>query len=91
MLGETEVTVGNKINNLDLVMASDTQVTQDHNINNYELCVDTNNISQKGEFEKPSIDIDHYVEEDRWDYSNQCNEWEWGESETIMNTNRIEC
>ncbi len=33
---------------------------------------------KKGEFKKPSIDIDHYVEEDRWDYSNECNKWEGG-------------
>jgi hypothetical protein len=66
-------------------MASDTQVTQDHNINNYELCVDSNNISQKYEFERPSMDIDHYKEEDRLDYSNECNEWEGG---GIRNNNK---
>ena len=33
---------------------------------------------KKGEFKKASIDIDHYVEEDRWDYSNECNKWEGG-------------
>ncbi len=60
-----EGNVGNEINNIDLVMAFKTQVTQDHNNNNYELCVDSNDISKKGEFKKPSIDIDHYVEEDR--------------------------
>ena len=73
------------------MMAFNTQVTQDHNNNNYELCVDSNNISKKGEFNKPSIDIDNYVEEDRWDYSNECNKWEGGEPETITNPNRIEC
>jgi hypothetical protein len=26
----------------------------------------------------PNIDIENYVEQDRWDYSNECNEWEWG-------------
>ncbi len=26
----------------------------------------------------PNIDIDNYVEEDRWDYSNECNKWEGG-------------
>ncbi len=26
----------------------------------------------------PNIDIENYLEEDRWDYSNECNEWEWG-------------
>jgi hypothetical protein len=28
---------------------------------------------KKGEFKKPNIDIENYVEEDRWDYSNECN------------------
>jgi hypothetical protein len=76
LLGGTEGNVGDEVNNIDRVMASNTQVTQDHNNNNYELCVDSNKISKKGEFKQPSIDIDHYVEEDRWDYSNECNEWE---------------
>ncbi len=44
MLGEIEGNVGNEINNIDVVMASNTQVTQDHNNNKYELCVDSNNI-----------------------------------------------
>ncbi len=39
-----ERNVSNEINNIDLVMASNTQVTQEHNNNNYELCVDSNNI-----------------------------------------------
>jgi hypothetical protein len=78
LLGGIEGNVGSDIYNIDLVMAFNTHVTQDHNNNNYELCVDSNDISKKGEFKKPSIDIDHYVEEDRWDYSNECNEWEGG-------------
>ena len=78
LLGGIEGNIGNEINNSYLVMAFNTQVSQDHNNNNYELCVDNNNIYKKGEFKKPSIDIDHYVEEDRWDYSNECNEWEGG-------------
>ncbi len=45
---------------------------------------------KKGEFKKLNIDIENYVEEDRWDYSNECNKWEGGDSETIMNLNRIE-
>jgi hypothetical protein len=60
-------------------MAFNTQVTQDYNINNYELCVDSNDISKKDEFKKPNIDIENYVEEDRWEHSNECNEWEGGE------------
>jgi hypothetical protein len=87
LLGETEGTVANEIINLVLVMASDTQVTQDHNINNYELCVDSNDISQKGEFEKPSMNNDHYIEEDRLDFSNECNKWEGG---GIRNNNKHE-
>ena len=31
LLGGIEGNVGNEINNIDLVMASNTQVTQDHN------------------------------------------------------------
>ncbi len=26
----------------------------------------------------PNIDIENYVEEDRWDQSNECNKWEGG-------------
>jgi hypothetical protein len=26
----------------------------------------------------PNIDIENYVEKDRWDYSNECNKWEGG-------------
>jgi hypothetical protein len=44
MLWGIEGNVGNEINNIDLLMASNTQVTQEHNINNYELCVDSYNI-----------------------------------------------
>ncbi len=47
LLGGIEGNVGNEINNIDLVMASNTQVTQDHNNNNYELCVDSNNILKR--------------------------------------------
>jgi hypothetical protein len=39
--GGIEGNIGNEINNIDLVMASNTQVTQEHNNNNYELCVDS--------------------------------------------------
>jgi hypothetical protein len=73
-----EGNVSNENNNIDLVMDSNTQVTQDHNINNYELYVDSNNTSKNGEFKKPNIDIKNYVEEDRWEYRNECNEWERG-------------
>ncbi len=33
---------------------------------------------KKGEFKKASIDIDHYVEQDRWEDSNEYNKWEGG-------------
>jgi hypothetical protein len=36
--------VGDEMNNIDLVMASNTQESQKHNNNNYELCVDSNDI-----------------------------------------------
>jgi hypothetical protein len=74
LLGGIEGNAGNEMNNIDLVMASNTQVTQNHNNNNYELFVDSDNISKKGEFKMHNIDIDNDVEEDRWDYSNECNE-----------------
>jgi hypothetical protein len=47
LLGGIEGNVGNEINDIDLVMASNTQVTQDHKNNDYELCVDSNYISKK--------------------------------------------
>jgi hypothetical protein len=90
-LERTEGNVGDVINNIDLVMASNTQESQEHNNNNYELCVDNNNISKKGEFKRPNFDIENYKEEDMWDYINECNKWEGGDSETIMTLNRIEC
>ncbi len=46
LLGGIERNVGNEINNIDLVMASNTQVNQEHNNNNYELCVDSNKIQK---------------------------------------------
>jgi hypothetical protein len=33
---------------------------------------------KKGELKMPDIDIENYEEEDRWDYSNECNKWEGG-------------
>jgi hypothetical protein len=44
LLGGIEGNVSNGINNIDLVMASNTQVTQENNNNNYELCVASNDI-----------------------------------------------
>ena len=79
LLRGIEGNIVNEINNIDLVIASNTHVTQEHNNNNYELCAHSNDIYKKGEFKKPNIDVENYVEEDRWDYSNECNEWEgWG-------------
>ncbi len=68
LLAGIEGNVSDVINNIDLVMASNTQ----------ELCVDSNNISKKGELKMHNIDNENYIEEDRWDYSNECNEWEGG-------------
>ncbi len=78
LLRGIEGNIVNEINNIDLVIASNTHVTQEHNNNNYELCAHSNDIYKKGEFKKPNIDVENYVEEDRWDYSNECNEWEGG-------------
>ncbi len=44
LLGGIEGNIGNEMNNIDPVIASNTQVTQDHNNNNYELCVDSNDV-----------------------------------------------
>jgi hypothetical protein len=48
-------------------MAANTQECQEHTNNNYELCVDSNYIAKKGELKMPIIDIENYVEQDRWD------------------------
>jgi hypothetical protein len=77
-LAGIEGNVGVVINNIDLVIASNTQESQEHNNNNYELCVDSNNISKKGEFKMPNIVIENYIDEDKWDNSNECNKWEGG-------------
>jgi hypothetical protein len=90
LLEGIEGNAGDVINNIDLVMASNTQESQVHNNNNYELCVDSIDISKRGELKMPIIDIENYVEEDRWENSNECNKWEGGDSETITNLNRIE-
>jgi hypothetical protein len=57
MLGGIEGNVGNEINNIDLVMVSNTQVTQEHNNNNYELCFDRNNISKKVNLKSPILTL----------------------------------
>jgi hypothetical protein len=60
------------------VLAANTQESQEHNNNNYELCVDSKDIAKKVALIMPNIDIEKYVEQDRWDYSNECNKWEGG-------------
>jgi hypothetical protein len=50
LLEVIEGNVGDVINKIDLVMASNTQESQEHNNNNYELCVDSTNKSKKGEY-----------------------------------------
>ncbi len=57
LLEGAEGNVGNEINNIDLVMASNTQVTQDHNNNNYEFCVDSNDISKKVNFKSTTLTL----------------------------------
>jgi hypothetical protein len=57
LLGGIEGNVGNEINNIDLVMASNTQGTQDHNNNNYEFCIDSNNISKKMNLKSPTLTL----------------------------------
>jgi hypothetical protein len=82
---------GDVSNNIDLKMAANTQESQKNNNNNYELCVDSNDIANKGELRIPNIDIEDNKEQDRWDYSNKYNKWQGGESETMTNPNIIEC
>jgi hypothetical protein len=67
LLEGIEGNVGDVLNNIDLVMAANKQESQEHNNNNYELCVDSNNIAKKGALIMPNIDIENYVEQDRWD------------------------
>jgi hypothetical protein len=78
LLEGIEGNVGDVLSNIDLVMAANTQESQEHNNNNYELCVDSKSITKKGAFIMPNIGIENYVEQDRWDYSNECNKWEGG-------------
>ncbi len=78
MLEGIEENVVDVLNNIDLVMAANTHESQENNKNNYELCVAGNNIAKKGALTMPNIDIENYLEQDRWDYSNECNEWEGG-------------
>jgi hypothetical protein len=78
LLGGVETSISHEMNNVNEVMASNTQVTQEHNNNNYEFCIDSNDISKENEFKKPNNNIDNYVEENRWEYSNECNKWEVG-------------
>ena len=47
LLGGIEGDIGDEINNIDLVMATNTQESQEHNNNNYEFCVDSNDIAKK--------------------------------------------
>jgi hypothetical protein len=91
LLEGIEGNAGDVINNIDLVIADNTQESQEHNTNNYELCADSNDIAKKGALIMPNIDIEKCLEQDRWDYSNECNKWEGEESETMTNPNRIEC
>jgi hypothetical protein len=46
----------------------------------------TSTICEKGGFKMPNIDIDNYVEEDLWEYSNECNKWEGGGTQKQLQT-----
>jgi hypothetical protein len=59
-------------------MAANTQESQEHNNNNYEICVDSNHIATNGALIMTNIDIENNIEQGRWDYSNEYNEWEGG-------------
>ncbi len=77
------------MNNIDLVMASNTQVTQDHNNNNYELCVDSNDISKKANLKSTTLTlIMMQTKIDGTTVMNATN-GKGGDSETITNPNRI--
>ncbi len=41
---------------------------------------------KKGEFRKPNIEIENYIEKDRWDCSNECNKWEGGGTQKQLQT-----
>jgi hypothetical protein len=75
---DIEGSVGGASNKIDLVMAANTKESQEINNNNYESCVDSKDIAKKGALIMPSIDIENYVEQDRWDYTNECNKQEGG-------------
>ncbi len=47
LLEGIEGDASNVINNIDLVMASNTQESQEYNNNDNELCVDSNNILKR--------------------------------------------
>ncbi len=47
-----EANAGHEMNNVNVVMASNTKVTQEHNNNNYEFCIDSNDTSKEVEFKK---------------------------------------
>jgi hypothetical protein len=57
LLAGIEGNVGDVINNIDPVMASNTQESQEHNNNNYELCVDSNDISEKVNLKCPTLTL----------------------------------
>ncbi len=91
LLGGIEGNVGNDMNNIDLVMASNTQVTQDHNNNNYEFCVDSNDISKKVNLKSTTLTL--IMTQKKIDGTTVMNAMngKGGDSETITNPNRIEC
>jgi hypothetical protein len=73
-----EGNIGDVSNKIDLVMAANTKGSQEINNNNYASCVDGNDIAKKGALIMPNVDIENNVEQERWDYTNEYNEWEGG-------------
>jgi hypothetical protein len=59
-------------------MAANAQESQEHNNNNYESCDNSKDITKKSALVMPNIDIEENIEQDRWDYSKEYNEWEGG-------------
>jgi hypothetical protein len=59
-------------------MAADTNESNKINNNDNESCVDGNDIAKKCAEIMPNVGIEENVEQERWDYTNEYNEWEGG-------------
>jgi hypothetical protein len=74
-----EGNVGDLPSIIDLVMAANTNESKEINENENESCVDSNDITKKGAEIFPDIVIEENMEQEKWDYTNKCNEWEGGD------------